>query len=332
MRFMPVKTTLLFPFFLLPLVNVSAQTDTYQRVDSLMATYTKKVKSTDDLRDLWYFIYQNVYTDSLRLRAAVVWMASTIAYDVKRWQSESEEPVTLNDVLKRKKAVCAGYAALLKYLCDMFRIECEIVSGRARAFDRDVYLQPSKLLDNHAWNAVKINGRWRLIDPTWVAGSVSGETDDPKAKFIPAFNETYYFTPPEKFILNHFPKQSRHQLSSPTVQEKDFLAAPLYLTPFLNADVAKISPGEELIKAAVGDTVRFRFKAASLASEMMAWSPAQKKAEYKGEATTKDGFTEFRYPVAASGFYNLYIGQVKAMRGEALVGYKLQVEPNPAAR
>ena len=36
------------------------------------------------------------------------------------------------DVIKNKKAVCGGYAALLKYFCDGFNIECEVVEGYAR--------------------------------------------------------------------------------------------------------------------------------------------------------------------------------------------------------
>jgi hypothetical protein len=60
---------------------------------------------------------------------------------------------------------------------------------------------------------------------------------------------------------------------------------------------------------------------------MMAWSPTQKKAEYKGESVVRIDTVEFSYPVTATGFYNLLVGQVKGMRGEALLAYKLQIEP-----
>lgn len=329
---MKPKTFLFSLLFTSAFCCASAQSNPYRQVDSLMATYTKTVKNTDDLRDLWYFIYQNVYTDSLRLRAAVDWIASNIAYDVKAWQTENEQAGQLDYVLRRKKAVCAGYASLLKYLCDMFKIECEVVTGRARAFDRDVYLQSSKLVDNHAWNVVKINGSWRLLDPTWIAGSVSGEADDPEAKFVQGFTETYCFTPPEKFVLNHYPKPGRHQLLSPAVPEKEFRTSPLFFTPLLDAGIAKVTPAEALLKTTVGDTLNFTFKTAYLPSEMVAWSPTQKKADFKGEPVQNAGSFEFRYPVVATGFYNLFIGPLKGGRGEALLAYKLQVEPKPAVQ
>lgn len=329
---MTAKTIFLSLLFVSVFHFAFAQSNPYRQVDSLMATYTKPVKNADGLRDLWYFIYRNVYTDSLRLRATVDWIAANIAYDLKLFQSGSEEAITLNDVVKRKKAVCGGYAALLKYMCDLFQIECEVVSGRARGFDRDVYMQQAKLIDNHAWNIVKINGTWRLLDPTWIAGSVTGDVDDPKAKYAPAFNETYYFMAPAKFILNHYPRLSRHQLLSPFVQEKEFRTSPLFLEPLLKTDIIAVMPAEALIKTVVGDTLTFRFKTKDLSAEMAAWSPTQKKADFKGEPVRNGDYVEFRYPVVATGFYNLFIGQIKGMRGEALLAYKLQVEPKPVAQ
>lgn len=212
--------------------KAAAQENPYERVDSLMLGFHKKVKNKDDLKDVWYFIYQNFYADSLRLRAAVDWIAENIAYDVKGWKTENPRAGDLNYTLKTKKAVCAGYASLLKYFCDLLNIECQIVTGTARTFDRDIYLTQSKLFENHAWNIVKINSEWKIIDPTWISGSVTGDVDDPKTKFVKEFNDTYYFTSPEKFILNHFPSQSQYQLLSPSVNEKVFRKSPLYLGSF----------------------------------------------------------------------------------------------------
>lgn len=305
---------------------VTAQ-NPYQSVDSLMATYTKPVKNKEDLRDLWYFIYQRVYTDSLRLRAAVDWIAANIAYDVKALQTGNEQAGELDYALRRKKAVCAGYASLLKYFCDMFRIECEVVIGKARAFGSDVCMTGTKFVDDHAWNVVKINDQWRLVDPTWIAGSVNGDEYDPKAKFQQEFNEVYYFTPPQRFILNHFPRQSKYQLLSPAVNEKTFRNSPLFFSSYVKSDITDVKPIDPFIKTKVGDTLTFRFRSTYLTSQMVAWSETQKKATHFGETKESEGYTEFNYPVTVSGSYVLMIGETIAGRGTPLMAYKLEVEP-----
>ena len=67
--------------------------------------------------------------------------------------------------------VCAGYAVILKELCDRNGIECQYVEGCCKQEDLDKgYL-------THAWNIVKINGNYFPLDLTWNAGSsASGKT------------------------------------------------------------------------------------------------------------------------------------------------------------
>ena len=67
--------------------------------------------------------------------------------------------------------VCAGYAVILKELCDRNGIECQYVEGACKKEDYDKgYL-------THAWNIVKINGNYFPLDLTWNAGSnASGKT------------------------------------------------------------------------------------------------------------------------------------------------------------
>ena len=67
--------------------------------------------------------------------------------------------------------VCAGYAIILKELCDRNGIECQYVEGCSKQEDIDKgYL-------THAWNIVKINGNYFPLDLTWNASdNVSGKT------------------------------------------------------------------------------------------------------------------------------------------------------------
>ena len=53
---------------------------------------------------------------------------------------------------------------------------------------------------SHAWNAVFINGSWRLLDCTWGAGSY-----DLDGNFIREINEHFFLTDPDELIYSHFP-------------------------------------------------------------------------------------------------------------------------------
>lgn len=62
------------------------------------------------------------------------------------------------------KTVCAGYALILKEICDRNGIECQYVEGATKKEDAEKgYL-------THAWNLIKIGGYYVPIDLTWNAG------------------------------------------------------------------------------------------------------------------------------------------------------------------
>ena len=49
----------------------------------------------------------------------------------------------------------------------------------------------------HAWNAVRIEDEWYLMDATWDAGYVTGDT------FTKQYETTYLFPPPEVTVPLH---------------------------------------------------------------------------------------------------------------------------------
>jgi len=147
------KLMILIFFFSLIGWKVSAQVESYVKVDSIMRQYTEKIKSFDELYKVVYFIRNLFYADSLRLRASFIWITENISYDIEGFEKEDPRSSTLNYVIKNKKAVCGGYAGLLKFFCDAFNIESEIIYGIARTGKRDININQYNLRSNHAWNA-----------------------------------------------------------------------------------------------------------------------------------------------------------------------------------
>ena len=272
-----------------------------------MRQYKEKIRSSDELYKVVYFIRNTFDADSLRLRASFIWITENISYDVEGFEKEDPRSSMLNYVIKNKKAVCGGYAGLLKFFCDAFRIDCVIITGRARAGKRDVNISQSDLRSNHAWNAVKINNNWRLIDPTWAAGVVD-ETDENNLKFYKSYAEEYYFTSPEKMIFNHFPDQYQYQYLTKAIPSTKFKKWPLFTTIFIGESITEIYPDTVMIKAKVGDTIHFRMKTHAKTTLMCVVAENYKKPGYWGPVTREGEWLKFDYPVKASGNYNLYLG------------------------
>lgn len=303
----------------------SAKSQDYHRVDSLMRTYKEKIKSADDLYKVVYYIRKNFQEDSIRLRASFIWITENITYDVKAFQRDDPNAAQLSYVIKHKKAICLGYASLLKYFCDAFSIECFVVDGFARTGKRGVVLNQGGLRSNHAWNAIKINNQWRLLDPTWAAGALD-ESDEENLVWRKGFNELYYFTAPERFILNHFPRQNRFQLVNTLVHEINFKKAPLYTSEFIGDSIQRVFPDTALIRGKTGDTLVFKFKTSGPMTKMCVWSDVVKKASYTDYVMRKEEWVEFHYPVKVIGTYTIYVGSCSIAQSSALLAYKLEIK------
>ena len=77
------------------------------------------------------------------------------------YHESGQESHSVVGALLREKAVCEGMAKAFKYICDYLDIKCCLVSGYAKS-----PANPS-MMENHAWNKVKINGEWYNIDVTF---------------------------------------------------------------------------------------------------------------------------------------------------------------------
>jgi transglutaminase/protease-like cytokinesis protein 3 len=292
-----------------------------------MQSYKQKVRSQEELWRLSYFIRHTFAEDSLRLRAAFVWITHNIDYDIKAVENEDPRAAQLDYVVKKGKAVCSGYANLLKFFCDSYNLENVVVEGRARGLKSDVYISNTRFFGNHAWNAVKVNDIWRLIDATWAAGSVTGDDNGEeivKKRYVREFEEFYYFPPPERFALNHYPRDLRYSYVTKIPAYKDFARTPLFTTHYSKGALTAVYPQTSLLEATVGDTLTFRFQSTNLIQRVDFLSKKE-KASFGNFAKEKEGWYEVKYPVAVSGYYDLNL----VFNDEQVISviYKIRAQP-----
>jgi len=304
--------------------KIRSQDLPYAVTDSVMLGYKEKIRTVEELYKLVYFIRTNFREDSLRLRAAFIWITENIAYDVRAFQNDDPAAAKLSYVIKNKKAICSGYAELVKFFCDAFNIESDIVEGHARSTKRDIHITRNVKRPNHAWNAVKVNGTWRLLDATWAAGVVD-DRDDDNWFFQKQFNEVYYFTRPDRFLLNHFPVDKRYFFTETRTDLGRYLKGPLFTSALLADEIEVVYPDRALIQRKKGDTIIFRLKTDKQITDMYAISDRSDIGSYQGVANFSDGMVEFRYPVTFAGNYNLYIGYSRGISGYTLAAYRLEV-------
>lgn len=154
--------------------------------------------------------------DGEKVRVIFRWITQNISYDTKGFFSGTLSASSAKNALKEKKAGCDGYAGLFEQLAKVSNLEVVKISGFAKGYGF-IAGSTTDQRPNHAWNAVRIEGQWRLLDCTWGAGSI-----DERKQFRRQFQDHYFLTPPEEFIYDHFPTEAQWQLLDPPVSREQF--------------------------------------------------------------------------------------------------------------
>ncbi len=187
----------------------------FEKADKIALKY--KDENLSNLPQLSYKLTSELATDTERFRAIFKWVCSNIANDYgmyaqnmrkrRRYRNDSVKLAAWNKEFKKKafqkllqknRTICTGYAYLIKELANLANIECEIINGFARTSTINVETLNTP---NHSWNAVKLNGKWYLCDPTWASGIPNPTT----YRFQFQFNDGFFLSNPNIFSINHHP-------------------------------------------------------------------------------------------------------------------------------
>ena len=212
------------------------QTETHQlnyaEIDEY-ASNAPEFRKQVDLVDYLIKPYQN--NDFAKTRVIFAWIAYHVQYDYFQYNAKKRIK-GLGDTYKTRIGVCADFAKLFVEMARKANLKAEYISGYAG------YDLTTDEIDNshHAWNAVKINKKWYLLDVTWALGGDFGAFKDVKklkqykrlvkqrkknlqgvdmgeARHI---NNKWFLTPPEIMIETHFPKNIKWQLLEKSVTPK----------------------------------------------------------------------------------------------------------------
>ena len=222
------------------------------------------------LPDLAQQLTQNLNTDAEKARAIYMWIAGNVRYDCKKFhnrktprftaRSEAEladkmmayRQKTLTRSFERKKGVCEDYSRMFNAFCKEVGLESVQVVGNARDFHKPYR---KSLGESHAWNAVKIDGQWFLVDATWGAGYTDANVTRFKRRLTPG----YFMVAPELLVQTHFPEDTKWQLLDKPLNQKAFANQPMVNIGDRKHQIEDASSQIETTKSGKR-IVRFKFK------------------------------------------------------------------------
>ncbi|KAL4608353.1 kyphoscoliosis peptidase [Arapaima gigas] len=221
--------------------------------------YASKVGARNSVKALVQDLLKGTNRDIEKLRSIWMWVTHHIEYDVQGYFNPSQRSGSPDDVLRTGKGVCAGYSSVFQQMCSLAGIECQKVSGHSKGFQ----YKPGKRFTgsgDHAWNAIRLDGKWHLLDSTWGAGHVSKDGH----RFTFKYNEFYFLTHPALFVEDHFPLDGQWQLLKPQRSLKQFEDAMLKKSGFYNSGLLSVKPEAPTIKSDGKTTVTINSSAPRL--------------------------------------------------------------------
>jgi transglutaminase/protease-like cytokinesis protein 3 len=201
--------------FYFAFLNSSAQDNYKNFVGIESAVLNVPLKISQDIDSLSFYLTAGYNTELKKAQSVFRWITNNINYDVNKqvtvFKNENDFSQDALRVLRSKKAVCEGYSNLFMELCRRSGLSVEIITGYASA-KGDNQTQP------HAWNVIKINDEWKLVDATWAAGGI----DERNSTYHKSFDPKYFCMNPDSFLRTHYPIDPMWQLIAHPVTYKEF--------------------------------------------------------------------------------------------------------------
>ena len=252
--------------FLLSSITISAQE--FTKIDTIVKSYPR-YRSPQQLADRISKDFSS-YLD--KVRASFKWITNNIRYNLKealqpnrtviqfRYSSDKERLEKIQEIKDNivkeaffsKQGVCEEYAQSLKKLCDLLGIEAIVLSGYVRNTAYEIDRVPNTT--NHAWNAVKVNDKWMIIDATWSSGYVMN------GRWLKKFNNYYFNIDFNKVGYTHYTDNRKWNILLNQKSLQEFYNQPIYGKEFLRNNMEIVSPKIGIVSVQNGVMITLKIK------------------------------------------------------------------------
>lgn len=202
-------------FTLLFLTDLNAQLSDQRKfqLDSITSTIPLSIRK--NFEKVHAYLDAQGKTDEEKVWMFYGYMATYFKYDKKRFWGYKLECHTPEYTTYLSKGICGDFSKVFAEFCRKSKIPCFEVHGKTPRnllywIRGVIHLHFGKL--THAWNVVKINGTWQLMDPTWtdIKSTTKVSYYDPTQKMervivVKSADRSYYNPTPEFMLKTHVP-------------------------------------------------------------------------------------------------------------------------------
>ncbi len=190
-------------------------------IEKIPATIRNGIKTDPEkyLPLLVQFLQKGADNDFHVVKRLHDWITDNIAYDTDSFYGLGKCSHSPYELVKDGRTTCGGYSHLLEEMCRLSGIEVLYISGISRN-----YQGPDGSPSGHAWNAVRIKGKWYIVDST---------ADNRYGYFKKVFSEKSgykddnLFITPQAKLMDNYPDKKENLLCDTTLTAQEFLKLPL---------------------------------------------------------------------------------------------------------
>ena len=198
------------------------------------------------------FVCRPYRSDVQRLRAIFTWVSEKIA-----WEEDFESDIDTRRVIQTKRGCAEEVAVLVLEMCAAVGVQAEIVRGYLKTPGEvpELGIMPRP---NHWWNAVAVDGEWRMMDCSLAAPS------NPRralyAGTTPQMAESWWFLArPSEICWTHIPEQHHQQHMCPPVAFEVLLALPCACPPYFRNALEVVDYDTSLVRIEDLELVHVKF-------------------------------------------------------------------------
>ena len=160
-------------------------------------------------------------SDVQRLRSIFTWVSEKVA-----WEEDFEGDVDTRRVIQLRRGCSEEIAVLVYEMCTAVDMHAEVVRGFLKT--------PGEIANtksNHWWNAVIVDGHWRIMDC-----SLAGPTNPKRSSYSSAGPQVaengYFLARPTEICYTHVPEVFEQQHIYPLISLEVLLALPCTCPPY----------------------------------------------------------------------------------------------------
>jgi hypothetical protein len=169
-------------------------------------------------------------SDVQRLRAIFTWAAERVT-----WEDDYDGEVDTRRVISSRRGCSHEVATLVQEMCRAVGLYAEEVQGYLKA-PGEVLTQDSLVHSNHWWNAVIVDGEWRIMDC-----SLASPTHPKRNAFSTASAHVaegwYFLARPTQIIYTHIPLVAEQQHIVPPIDTQILVNLPCAMPAYFKHEL-----------------------------------------------------------------------------------------------